>query len=197
MSRRALHTFLIALTTALGACEAVAPDSVELRENPDVLPFVPVCTACMAWSFAGQRWALHRSRAQPDELEATDESEAMAAPLELVAVRFQPNGVWWQTDDAQSYALGDFVVYTWPGRALEDTPPSESSSQPQTDELEQPDEPDSDKPLRTAEVWIVRDDTPGVCEVPWLGGRPLPEEKPLSELIDGLDIERQGCAAPM
>lgn len=154
-------------------------------DDIDVLPFIPVCTACLMWTFAGRRWALHRLLPTTTELDAPPPS-----PFELIAVWLPGNELWLSTTDAESYELGDFRIYTWSANQL--------GAEPEGLDAADEDAEAASKPRRTVGFWIANeDDAQGFCTVPLLGGGPLPDEKPLAQLVDDLDIERQPCTDVM
>ncbi|MBC8068034.1 MAG: hypothetical protein IAG13_06855 [Deltaproteobacteria bacterium] len=205
MAGRSLGSILAAslLLLVTPGCDEPEPADQQLREGIDVLPFIPVCTACMMWSFGGVQWALHR--AQPglaeldSELEVPEAVEA-TGPIELVAARRTATSPWRFAVDADSYLLGDLRIYVWSTHAPNEDADADdaSSSGPDEDEdLDAPVEGGSDKPKRPAQLWILRNGGEGWCDAPSLGGAPLPGEKDLDELIEQLDIERQPCTDVM
>jgi hypothetical protein len=197
MAGRSLGSILVGslLLLAASGCDAPEPEGMQLREGIDVLPFIPVCTACMVWTFGGVQWALHRAQPsllETDELDAPEDVEAATGPIELVAARRSTSAPWRFAADAESYELGGLRIYVWSasqsdGEEVDD----------EAEELDAPGEAGSDKPKRSGQLWIVRNDGEGWCAAPSFGGTPLPEEKELDELVDRLDIERQPCTEVM
>lgn len=175
-----------------GGCVA-GDDAVAWRIDPEVLPFIPICTACFMTGGA-DRAAVHRRSTTLLDAAADTDAAADAAgdtdaadragldPLRVIAVR-HPSGPWMTTDTAHVTEPAGFRVYAWS---------SADKSAEASDDAAWLEPIEDAVRSRIVQFLVVDGEVSAVCDVPWFPGAKFPDD--LAGFVADQQIPDTRCA---
>lgn len=160
------------LLVLAGGC-AEEGDTASWRIEPEILPFIPICTACFMVGGA-ERTAVHRrsfGSAAPDAdtedaADAEDADRAGPEALRLLAVR-RMGGPWVSTDAAHVTDRDGFRIYDWSSLDKDAAAPDDAAWLEPVEDAER---------SRMVQFLVIDGDVSALCDVPWFPAVKFPDD---------------------